>query len=64
MREQVSQLVDPVGFRCRSLVRVDPEGRVNAVVRLRDREGAAAGLDARPDGDDARHADGLRPVDE
>ena len=36
--EQLAQLVDPPGLRCRRLVGIDPERRDDAGVRLGDRE--------------------------
>ena len=52
--QQLAQLADPAGLALRRLVRVDAEGGVDAVV-FRELERPPAGVDARPDRDDARH---------
>ena len=51
-------------LRAARLMRVDPEGGVDALVGRGDRERGAARGDARPDRDDARDANRARPFDE
>ena len=53
--EQRAQLVQPPRLGGGRLVRVDPERRVDAVVRPGERERCPARLDPGPDGHDARH---------
>ena len=64
MREQLAELVDALRLRRRGLMRIDAERRVDAVVRLGDRERSATRVDPGADRDDPRHAGLARPLDE
>src|SRR5439155_26289325 len=51
--ERTAQLRDSLGILAVGLVRVDPEGREDAVVSLRETERRPAGVESGADGDDA-----------
>ena len=55
--EELAQLFDPRGVRCRRTMGIDPERGDDAGVRLCDRQCAATRRDARADRDHPRHAD-------
>ena len=64
MLEELAQLLDARRVRRRRLMGIDPERSEDACVRLRNRERAAARLDARADRDHARHADRFRALEQ
>jgi hypothetical protein len=54
VREELSELVDPVCLGSSSLMRVDTERGVDTFVRVRDRESSSARVDSGADRDDPR----------
>jgi hypothetical protein len=62
--EELAQVLEPPRLGRGCLVRVDAERRVNAVVRIRDLERRARGVDPGPDGDDPGDAGVSRSRDE
>ena len=64
MLDQSAELVEPRRLGSAGLVRVDPDGRVDALLRLGDRKRGPTGFDPRADRDDPRDADCSGSLDE
>ena len=62
--EQLDELPDPCSFPSSRLVRIDPKGRRDSLLRLGDRERRPTGHDPGADCDNPRDADGAGPLDE